>query len=117
MGETPERGARLGRWLGETDPVPGERSMAASNQHPEVAQPGDGVDISARRARGAFPGKHVLLILAASLALVIIAFLVAFATNPTTPLAGKPGSAQVTDPATVQRFDTQATPPKSSSPN
>jgi hypothetical protein len=91
-----------------------------SNQHPTTAQPGaqpgDGVDISARRARGAFPGKHVLAILLASLALVVIAFIVAFATNPTTPVAEKPGSAQVTDSATAQRFDTPVTPPQTMTP-
>ena len=84
-----------------------------SEQHPTTPQPGDGVDISARRARGARPGKHVLLILAASLALVIIAFMVAFATNPTTPVADQPGSAQVTDPATAQKFDAPEPAPKS----
>ncbi|OYX32038.1 MAG: hypothetical protein B7Y99_09095 [Caulobacterales bacterium 32-69-10] len=83
-----------------------------SEQHPTTPQPGDGVDISARRARGAFAGKHVLLILAASLALVIIAFLVSFAINPTTPVADDPGSAHVTEPATAQQFDAPAPAPK-----
>lgn len=80
-------------------------TSGTSTQHPTTTQPGDGVDISARRARGAFPGKHVLLILVASLALVVIAFMVAFATNPTTPVADGPGSAHVTEPATAQQFE------------
>lgn len=87
--------------------------MATSNQHPTTAQPGDGVDISARRARGAFPGRHVLLILVASLALVVVAFLVAFATNPTTPVADKAGNGKVEQPALVQQFDAPAAAPKS----
>lgn len=87
-----------------------------SNQHPTTAQPGDGVDISARRARGAFPGKHVLLVLLASLALVVIAFAFAFVTNPTTPVADRPGSAQVTDPATASQFDAPTPAPQTVTP-
>jgi hypothetical protein len=77
--------------------------MASTRQEPST-QAGDGVDISARRARRAFPGRHVLLILAASMVLVIIAFLVSFATSPTAPGDQKAGNAKVTDPALVQQF-------------
>ena len=48
----------------------------------------------------------------ASLALVVIAFMVAFATNPTTPVSDQPGSAHVTDPATAQQFDAPEPAPK-----
>jgi hypothetical protein len=87
-------------------------STGTSNQHPTTAQPGDGVDITVRRARGAFPGKHVLLILVASLALVVVAFMVAFATNPTTPVSDGPGSAHVTEPATAEQFSAPEPAPK-----
>jgi hypothetical protein len=86
--------------------------MATSNQHPSTAQPGDGVDISARRARGAFAGKHVLLILVASVALVVVAFLVAFATNSTTPVAQKAGNAKVEERAVVEKFNAPEPAPK-----
>ena len=86
--------------------------MAATNQGPPTVQAGDGVDVSAPRARGAYPGRRILWILMASLAMVVIAFLVAFATNPTTPVDDKSGNSRTTQPAVAERFDTPAPAPK-----
>ena len=72
-------------------------SPSSPDRAPDAA--GDGVDISAPRARQAYRGRRVMWILLASLAAVVIAFLIAFVTNPTTPVAGKAGSGHVTSPA------------------
>jgi hypothetical protein len=73
---------------------------------------GDGIEITAPRARQAYRGRRVLWILLASLAAVIVAFVIAFATNPTTPVAHKGGNGQTRDPAAAQSFSTHAPAPK-----
>ena len=70
---------------------------------------GDGVDISAPRARQAYKGRRILWILLASLVAVVIAFLIAFAFNPTTPVASQGG--HVTTPA-AQSFNAPEPQPK-----
>lgn len=78
----------------------------------QAMQPGDGVDISAARARGAYKGRRVLWMLLVSLALVVAAFVIAFATNPTAPAADRRGGAQVKEPAVVQSFQAPEPAPK-----
>jgi hypothetical protein len=77
-----------------------------------ATQPGDGVDIAAPRARQAYPGRRILWILLASLALVVIAFIIAFATNPTTPVDEKAGQARTRDPAAAELFHAPEPAPK-----
>ncbi len=87
--------------------------MAYSTSSPDRTpnQAGDGVRITAPRARQAYRGRRVLWILLASLAAVIIAFLVAFVANPTTPVAHKGGAGQTRDPAARKSFHTPAAAP------
>ena len=84
-------------------------STGSSNRPPDAA--GDGVDITAPRARQAYKGRRILWILLASLAAVIIAFFIAYATNPTNPVASKEGSGHVTAPP-AQTFNAPAPQPK-----
>jgi hypothetical protein len=86
--------------------------MATTNQRPHAAQAGDGVDVSAPQARQAYRGRRVLWILIASLALVVIAFFVAFATNPTTPVDEKAGNGRVQAPAAAEIFNAPEPAPK-----
>ncbi len=60
-------------------------TTSAANKTPDADT--GGVDITAPRARQAYKGRRILWILLASLAAVIVAFVIAFATNPTTPVA------------------------------
>jgi hypothetical protein len=82
--------------------------MAATQQSSNPA--GDGVDISARRARGALFGRHVFVVLIVSLVLVVVAFAVAFMTNSTTPVSKSGG--QVEQPSVVQQFHEPEPAPK-----
>jgi len=58
----------------------------AQSQHPthiEVSNPapGDGQDIGERQAKQGNRGRHIVIVLTASLALVVLAFLASFALN------------------------------------
>jgi hypothetical protein len=87
-------------------------STPRSATQPSQAAAPDGVDISAPRARQAYRGRRVLWILLASLALVVAAFFVAFATNPTTPVDEKAGNARTNSPAAAEIFHAPEPAPK-----
>jgi len=68
--------------------------MAVTNstdQRPLAPQPGDGEFVGARKARGGFMDRPILLVLVVSLILVVIAFVVAFKTNDNPQAAAKAG--------------------------
>jgi hypothetical protein len=76
----------------------------SSDPGAEPGQTGDGVEISAPRARQAYPGRRIMWILLASLAAVVLAFAISFAINSTEPASDDTGDAGVVSPADAQLF-------------
>ena len=93
--------------------------MANQPTHIEVSTPapGDGQDIDERDAKQGNRGRHVFIVLATSLVLVVLAFLGAFAFNGR-PAIKQGGQATVSEaaanPDAAKSFDAPA--PKSATP-
>ena len=89
-------------------------TTTSTDQRPIQDKPGDGdgVHLPARRARQGFKDRPILWVLLISLALVVIAFGVAFTTNNNQEAAVDRGSARTGDPAAASTFDMPAPAPK-----
>jgi Zn-dependent protease with chaperone function len=85
--------------------------VTTTDQGPEH-QMGDGEVVNARRARQGFRDRPILYVLMISLALVVVAFGIAFFTNNSRESAADRGYARTNDPAVAAQFDAPEPAPK-----
>lgn len=81
------------------------------NYLPDEPQPGDGEIVPELAARQGFRDRPILWVLMISLALVVVAFGIAFMTNNNQEAAAERGMGQTSEPAVAQQFDAPAPAP------
>lgn len=92
-------------------------ATTSTDQRPQPAQIGDGEIVGEDRVKQGRSGKRIFAILAASLALVIIGFVIAFMSSPTNVADdNRGGQARTDDAAAAATFDAPEPAPKQPPP-